>query len=113
MENSIGKFLKNQRILKNLSLRQVEKLTDISNAYLSQLENDKIKNPSISTLHKLADFYKIDFADLLEIAGISKSKKKKTKSSHVSSFALSSESLTPEEEEELLKYLKFLRTKND
>jgi len=112
MKKSLGTFLKNQRILKNLSLRQLETLTNISNAYLSQLENDKIKSPSISTLHKIAEFYQIDFNIILEVAGISNTTNKKEQKSH-SSFALSSESLSEEEEEELLKYLKFLRTKND
>lgn len=109
MEKTLGSFLKDIRALKNLSLRHVEAFTKISNAYLSQLENDKIKNPSISTLHKLSDFYKIDFSDLLEVAGIAKSKKSSKKKS-VSGFALSSEPLTAEEEEELIKYLKFLRS---
>jgi len=109
MKKSLGTFLKNHRILKNLSLRQVETLTKISNAYLSQLENDKIKNPSISTLHKLSEFYKIDFSDLLEVSGISKPKKG-SKAKSISSFAFSSENLSSEEEEELIKYLKFLRS---
>ena len=43
---SFGEGLKMARELRKLSLREVEEATGISNAYLSQLENDKIKKPS-------------------------------------------------------------------
>lgn len=41
----------------NFTLRQVEELIGISNAYLSQLENGKIKSPSYQTVKKLLDIY--------------------------------------------------------
>lgn len=41
----------------NLTLRQVEEKTGISNAYLSQLENGKIKRPSHHMIVTLQDFY--------------------------------------------------------
>jgi len=47
---SLGKTLKVSRELIPLALRQVEEATGISNAYLSQLENDKIKKPSANVL---------------------------------------------------------------
>lgn len=112
-KNSLGQILKDQRELKKLSLRQVELLTKISNAYLSQLENNKIKSPSVNILYKLAEFYNIEFNALLEMAGIVKRKKDSTeKEKTLASFALSSENLNQEEEEELLKYLKFLRSQS-
>lgn len=40
-----------------LTLRQVEKQTGLSNAYLSQLENGKIKKPSHDTIMKLTAAY--------------------------------------------------------
>lgn len=40
-----------------LTLREVEKLTGISNAYLSQLETGKIKKPSHDTVTKLTELY--------------------------------------------------------
>ena len=42
---------------KKLTLRQVEEITGISNAYLSQLENGKIKSPSFDTVIKLLKIY--------------------------------------------------------
>lgn len=41
-----------------LTLRQVETSTGISNAYLSQLENRKIENPSYEVVRKLFKLYK-------------------------------------------------------
>jgi transcriptional regulator with XRE-family HTH domain len=52
-----------------LSLRQVEKLTGISNAYLSQLENGHTTNPSPHLLAKLARAYGVPYAQLMEAAG--------------------------------------------
>lgn len=67
---SLGKTLKEARELLSMTLRQVEDGTGISNAYLSQLENDKIKKPSASVLYKLAHIYKIELNTLLTAAGI-------------------------------------------
>lgn len=48
------KFLRKKR---NWTLRYVEQQTGLSNAYLSQLENGKIKNPSFNTIEKLATLF--------------------------------------------------------
>lgn len=112
MGYTLGQVLKNQREIKGLSLRQVQLLTKVSNAYLSQLENDKIKNPSVNILYKLSDFYNLEFNILLEVSGIAK-KKKDSEEKSISSFALSSANLSEDEENELLKYLKFLRSQDD
>lgn len=107
---SIGSILKNSRDLMQLTLRQVEEVTGISNAYLSQLENDKIKKPSANILYKLSNIYGINISDLLGSVGIIE---KETSERHklLNTVAFSAESLTDEEEEELLKYLKFIRQK--
>lgn len=49
--------IKQLRKTKRLTLRQVETGTGISNAYLSQLENGVIKNPSYTVVKTLLDFY--------------------------------------------------------
>lgn len=65
----IGDKFKVIREAKNLTLRDVEKETGISNAYLSQLENNKIKSPSYSVIKQLCDFYgiKTDMGDMDEL----------------------------------------------
>ena len=47
-----GGYLRALREAKNMTLRDVEKLADVSNAYLSQLESGKVKQPSPLRLEK-------------------------------------------------------------
>ena len=58
---------------KGLTLREVEEITGISNAYLSQLETGKIKKPSFDTITKLKVLYEIQEEqprrDLHQISG--------------------------------------------
>ena len=56
-----GDYLKAVREAKNLTLRDVEKKTDVSNAYLSQLESGKVKQPSPTLLYKLAQIYEVPY----------------------------------------------------
>jgi transcriptional regulator with XRE-family HTH domain len=108
MATTLGKTLKDARDQASFTLKQVEEATGISNAYLSQLENEKIKKPSASILHKLATVYNIDLQVLLVAAGIiEESSTPKTKM--LNSIALSAQQLSADEEEALMKYLKFLR----
>ena len=65
----IGQLLKSSRLALGKTLREVESDTGISNGYLSLLESDAIKQPSPNHLHKLADFYHIGYARLMELAG--------------------------------------------
>jgi transcriptional regulator with XRE-family HTH domain len=108
-KHTLGEELKGHRESQGLSLRVIEEKTGISNAYLSQLENNKIKKPSANVLHKLADVYNLEFNYLLSKAGILENKSEESKS--FSEYVFSKDNLTPEEEEELFKYLKFLRLK--
>src|SRR5579872_1107534 len=110
-KETLGQFLKKMRLHKNYTLRYIEESTEISNAYLSQLENDKIKRPSANNLHKLADFYKIDFNQLLSLAGILENDGLPSKS--FGEYVFSKDNLTTEEEEELIQYLKFIRLRNE
>jgi len=109
---SLGKTLKDSRELIPLTLRQVEEATGISNAYLSQLENDKIKKPSANVLYKLASIYNIELDSLLVASGIIEKQSPK-KSKLLNTIALSAETMTSEEEQALLDYLRFLRHKKN
>lgn len=113
-EQTLGECLKLARELRKLSLRDVEKGTGISNPYLSQLENNKINKPSPFYLHKLASLYNIDYEMLMEAAGyVLKSVRPEGAPKTLAGAALFSvEKLTPEEEQELVKYLHFLRSRS-
>lgn len=63
--------LKECREKRGLTLRDVEEITDgkISNAYLSQLENGKITNPSIAICCALAAAYAVSLDDIAKWVG--------------------------------------------
>jgi transcriptional regulator with XRE-family HTH domain len=108
-QKTLGAVLKGLREAKSFSLRYVEEKTDISNAYLSQLENDKARKPSANILYKLADIYQADFQSLMLLAGIMQDATALNRS--LGEYVFSKDSLTPEEESELIQYLKFIRAR--
>ena len=111
-KRSLGSELREVRTMRNLSLRDVESATGISNAYLSQLENGKVKKPSPHFLHKLAKLYEVDYEMLMEAAGYIHGRTDRPGPSTPLGAALfSDQDLTPEEEWELALYLQFLRSK--
>lgn len=117
---SLGTYLAAIRGVRRLTLRAVEEATggEVSNAYLSQIENSKISRPSPNVLHALARVLVVPYETLMEKAGYLTPAAAGTdalrsapaaKPSKPSVFA--SETLTPDEEEALLDYLAFLRSK--
>lgn len=64
----LGKYLKKIREDKKLSLREVNKLTDISFTYLNMIEHGK-RNVNPTLLRNLAKAYNCDYLDLYEKAG--------------------------------------------
>ncbi len=110
--SALGTLLADLRLAKGHSLREVEEATGkaVSNAYLSQLENGKIKKPSPNVLHSLAEVYAVPYETLMERAGyLLPSESRGRRRRRLAAFAI--DDLTAEEEEELLKYLAFLRSR--
>jgi transcriptional regulator with XRE-family HTH domain len=109
----LGALLADLRAAKGLSLREVEEATgnEVSNAYLSQLENGRIRKPSPNVLHRLAEVYGVRYETLMEKAGylLPPTGKDLGPRRRLAVFAI--DDLTAEEEEELLKYLAFLRSR--
>ena len=91
-----------------MTLRSVEERTGISNAYLSQLENGKISNPSPRVLHKLAAVYRLSYNRLMDLAGYPLVQSESVPKQRTASRF---RDITGEEEEKLLEYLDFLRSK--
>jgi len=90
-----------------LTLRSVESKTGISNAYLSQLENGKIKEPSPLILHKLCQLYRISYASALQAAGYPLP----GRTAPASTLAARVGPTSHEEENALVEYLEFLRSR--
>lgn len=66
---ALGAFIKAQRHVANLSLREMARLTDVSNAYLSQIERG-LHQPSVRVLRSLAEALNISVETLLQQAGL-------------------------------------------
>ena len=67
-KENLGKYLKQIREVKNLSLREVDKLTNISYTHLNMIENGK-RNVTPALLRNLSQLYNVDYLDLYEKAG--------------------------------------------
>ena len=67
-KEDLGKYLKQLREVKNLSLREVDKLTNISYTHLNMIENGK-RNVTPALLRNLSQLYNVDYLDLYEKAG--------------------------------------------
>ena len=113
LTTTLGDELRRIRELHKLTLRAVENLTGISNAYLSQLETGKVEKPSPNYLYKLAEVYNVPYDLLMEKAGyLVRQQQDASKKRSLAGAALATvEDLTPEEEEELMYYLAYLRSK--
>ncbi|MCD2188534.1 helix-turn-helix domain-containing protein [Actinomycetospora soli] len=66
---ALGAFIRDQRRLARLSLRQLSALSHISNPYLSQVERG-LHVPSVRVLQAIADALDLSAETLLEHAGL-------------------------------------------
>lgn len=66
--NALGGFIRAQRQLANLSLREMAAMTSVSNAYLSQVERG-LHQPSLKVLRSIADALQLSTDQLLSQAG--------------------------------------------
>ena len=65
---ALGAFLRTQRELSNMSLRELSRLTRISNAYLSQVERG-LHDPTLRVLLQIGHALQISAAEILSAAG--------------------------------------------
>jgi len=66
---ALGDFIRTQRSLARLSLRELAGMTDVSNAYLSQVERG-LHEPSVRVLKAIAEALDLSSATLLAQAGL-------------------------------------------
>ena len=65
----LGEFIRLQREIAHMSLRQLGELADVSNAYLSQVERG-LYHPSAQVLKGIADALQISAQELYARAGL-------------------------------------------
>lgn len=68
---SLGEFIRNQRQMSRLTLRELADLTHVSNAYLSQIERG-LHEPSVRVMKAIADALQMSAESLLAQAGVIK-----------------------------------------
>jgi transcriptional regulator with XRE-family HTH domain len=111
---TLGAFIRKSRQDVSMSLRDVELATnnEVSNSYLSQLESGKITKPSPHILYSLAEALRVNYELLMQRAGyiLPNAPKADTRKRRPGA-TFSIDSLTAEEEAQLLEYLSFLRAK--
>ncbi|HEX8005119.1 MAG TPA: helix-turn-helix transcriptional regulator [Trebonia sp.] len=66
---ALGAFIRSQRKMANLSLRQLAELTSLSNPYLSQVERG-LHQPSVRVLKAISDALNLSAETLLAQAGL-------------------------------------------
>ena len=66
---ALGAFIRTQRRMANLSLRQLAELTQLSNPYLSQIERG-LHQPSVRVLKAISDALNLSAETLLAQAGL-------------------------------------------
>lgn len=114
-KEDLGKYLKKLRDDKNLSLREVNKLTDISYTHLNMIENGK-RNVTPALLRNLANLYNVDSLDLYEKAGyidlIENEKISNNKDFRYANHnGINTEGLDADDIEEINRFVEFIRNK--
>ena len=66
---ALGAFIRTQRRMANLSLRQLAELTHLSNPYLSQVERG-LHQPSVRVLKQISDALNLSAETLMAQAGL-------------------------------------------
>jgi len=66
---ALGAFIRTQRRMANLSLRQLAELTHLSNPYLSQIERG-LHQPSVRVLKQISDALNLSAETLMAQAGL-------------------------------------------
>ncbi len=68
-KGGLGEFVKNQRRLANLSMRELARIAEVSNPYLSQIERG-IYKPSAKVLKSIAGALNVSAETLFAKAGL-------------------------------------------
>lgn len=65
--NKIGNLIKQERIKRNLSLRKLSELSDVSASTLSKIENNKVKKISSVFLYRICKTLKLNYEQVLRL----------------------------------------------
>ncbi|MGN8697495.1 helix-turn-helix domain-containing protein [Bacillota bacterium HCP3S3_F1_1] len=134
-ENELGKFVREKRLEKDMSQRELANAAGISNAEISRLESGKRKASSPAVLKAIAKALNVPVEVLLEKSGIIEEGKKavdkaldeigdmpvpqagqsslKQKRSFEEQTFISVDDLTDDEIADIKRYIEFIKSKRD
>ncbi|HXW77390.1 MAG TPA: helix-turn-helix transcriptional regulator [Candidatus Eremiobacteraceae bacterium] len=103
--SGLGEFIKAQRELANLSLRQLSDLTKVSNPYLSQVERGLYK-PSADVLKSIAEALHVSAETMFAQAGFLDPESRDDRESSVADAIRLDGRLTTDQKETLIRIYK-------
>jgi transcriptional regulator with XRE-family HTH domain len=105
----LGEYLKSERKKLRLTLRDVEDETGVSNPYLSQIENGKIKNPSANILYKLSKVYSLPLNDILVRAKIIDEKDTNESFDFIEAISVITSNFNEKQKQEVLRFVEYIK----
>ena len=108
---TLGRFIRSQRTLANLSLRELAERTNVSNPYLSQIERG-LHEPSVRVLRSIARALNVSAETLLTQAGLMESGSTDRNQATVESSIRADPGLTDAQKEALLAVYRSYRAAN-
>lgn len=112
---TLGQVLREARLERQWTLREVESRSGVRNAHLSQIESAAIERPDAGLLWTLAGLYELDFATLMQLAGRTTDGSRAGGGRAAGRRSLAGaalqalDDLTPEQQEEALAFMDKLR----
>ena len=97
----LGGYIRTQRNLADLSLRQLAAMTNVSNAYLSQIERG-LHQPSVKVLRSIADALNLSGEALLSRAGMATPEKEPAQDTTATETAILADAKLTDEERQIL-----------
>lgn len=108
--NELGKYIKNIRTEKGLSIRKVSELADISHTEVKRIEDGIRKQPSPQVLRSLAVALYTPYEDLMVAAGYIDEATENDTNSMTAAGINGTNDLSPEELEQVNNYIAFLKS---
>ncbi len=109
MGTNLGDKLRRRRTKLGLTLRQVERDTGIHNAHLSQIEKGGIEKPDPNILWRLSGLYRLDFQQLMRLAGHTKGQPSSTSRPLLGVALRAIGELSADEQRDVLQYIEQIR----
>jgi len=104
--NNLGRFIAEHRMARNLSLRKLAEIANLSHTEICRIENGTRKHPSPLVLKSIAAALGANFTEIMEAAGYINGS-----SPYSPEPTLNTDGLTEQEVEEVRDFINFLRNK--